>query len=67
MNLQDDEGRTALFFAGKNNAVQIVEVLLNNGAMDLRNKDGKSALDIARELNNKKIVIKLEKHFTIEV
>ena len=67
VNLQDDEGRTALFFASKNNAVQIVEVLLNNGVMDFRNKDGKSALDIARELNNKKIVMKLEKHFTIEV
>ena len=46
-------GNTALIWAVQNNCYNVVKYLLNNGAnLDIKNNNGKTALDIAIEKNN---------------
>ena len=48
--MKDQDGNTALMKASKNGRIQVVELLLRKGAqINFKNKDGKSALDLATE------------------
>jgi ankyrin repeat protein len=56
VNLQDNEGYTALMLAVKNNLADIVKYLLDNGAkIDIKDFDGKTVLDYIKESTNKDI------------
>jgi ankyrin repeat protein len=68
VNLQDQEGRTALIWAAfgdggtKDSRVAVVKLLLANGAdVNLRNSAGKTALMIARDKARLEIVQLLQK------
>jgi ankyrin repeat protein len=48
---------TALMYACQNNQKEIVDILIKNGAdVERKNKDGKSAIDIAQAAGNQEIV-----------
>lgn len=50
IDLQNDDGMTALMWAAENNHLGAVRILLENGASSkLRNKDGKTASDLAKD------------------
>ena len=52
INIQDHDGKTALMYAVENRDINSVRILLNrNARIDLKNKEGKTALDIAK-INN---------------
>ncbi len=56
INLQNDSGYTALMFACRSNAKEVVMYLLNNEAnKELRNDDGRRAIEIALENDNLEI------------
>lgn len=63
MNVQDEEGRATLYYGGASNEDVIAQVLLSNGAMDLKNKRNICALDIARIKKNERMAQKLEEFF----
>ena len=66
VNLQDNGGRTALYYASESecNEIDIVDILIKNGTKDLKDKiNNKSALDIAKEKRHEKIVKLLQAHF----
>jgi hypothetical protein len=49
INMQDANGMTALMYAAQNNHVAIIEELLKeNSDISLKNKQGKTALDLAK-------------------
>ena len=57
INLQDEEGWTALITATFYNDPEIVKILIDAGAkIDLQNNEGKTALDIAKEYDYQEIV-----------
>ena len=57
MDVQDNEGHTALMRAAKNGNAEIVEFLLANGARtDLVNCEGKTVLAIAESLNKLNVI-----------
>ena len=57
INLQDEEGWTALITATFCNDPAIVKLLLKAGAkLDLQNNEGKTALNIAKEYDYQEIV-----------
>ena len=61
MNIQNRKGETALMIAVSNQYINIVIYLIEKGAdVTIRNNNGKTALDIAREKNFDKIVSLLE-------
>ena len=70
VNEQDESGRTALFWAVENynkekNKIDVVDFLIKNGAMNLKNKFDETPLDIARKypISNQLIIRKLEDKF----
>ena len=57
VNLIDDFGNTALYYACENGDYKTAELLIKNGAnIDVVNEDGKTPLDIAREKGSDDIV-----------
>ena len=61
-HLQDDFGWTCLHFAVFNNHLPSVRVLLeHNVDVHVRNKDGRTALDVAKRHNRRHLVEELEK------
>jgi len=58
---QDDQGNTALHYAVKNKATDIVsELLLNFADHSLKNHEGKSPLQLAHDLKDKSILNAME-------
>jgi len=50
VNLQDLDGNTALHIATLNNNIDVVKLLLENGAdKEIKNKNEKTALDFAKK------------------
>ena len=61
MNTRDDAGETALMLAAEVGNVKAVKRLLNAGAdRTLLNKEGKTAVDLAREQGHDRVVALLE-------
>jgi len=57
---EDEPGFTALMFACRNGGADIVELLLTHGAdASYANRQGETAMDIARERRNKDVILKL--------
>ena len=57
LNLQNEDGTTALMFAVSSNHKEIVKLLIDAGAdINLKDNDGDTALDFAKEKND---IIKL--------
>jgi len=63
VNVQNKIGNTALHRACFYNEIDVVKILLSNGAMDLKNVSNESASDFARRQKHEKIVEILAKHF----
>ena len=63
VNIQNNVGDTALHWAAYKNHLDIVDILLENGAKDLKNEWNQTALTIAKEKEHKEIVKKLEQYF----
>lgn len=58
LNLQDANGDTALMHAVSNNRLELVDLLLNNGAdHSIQNEDGNTALDLATTQGKKDIEV----------
>jgi ankyrin repeat protein len=56
VNHTDCDGQTALMYAGSNNHAEVVRVLVNARAdINLRDNDGRTALDITRSCYNIRI------------
>ena len=54
-------GKTALHFASEKNHFRVIQILLANGAkVDVKNEEGKTALQVAKQRGYKKTVSKLE-------
>jgi ankyrin repeat protein len=58
LNLQDEDGNTALMIAVNNNNLKIVKMLIKAGA-NLKNNEGLSAIDIMSEKTDRNIRILL--------
>lgn len=57
VNLQNQEGRTALIMASMSNCYKVMKLLLENGAnANIKDITGKEALDYAKENNNTDII-----------
>ncbi len=63
VNTQDREGMTPLHYTTANGSYpEIIQILLSQGAdRTLMNNNGKTALDIAKEMGNKKMITILSK------
>lgn len=60
VNLQDNDGRTALMYACKNNNIEIARILmLNEANINIQDCDGKNALMHCCTLENNEDIIKL--------
>lgn len=65
INYQDSLGYTALMYASMNGHMEIVKLLLENGAdTSIKNNDGKTALILAFENNHIDIVDLIEEFDT---
>ncbi|EAY04798.1 hypothetical protein TVAG_305480 [Trichomonas vaginalis G3] len=63
INVKDEDGKTALHIAAKNNNKETAEVLISHGAnINEKNKDGVTALHYAAENNNKETAEVLISH-----
>ncbi|KAH8120309.1 ankyrin repeat-containing domain protein [Phellopilus nigrolimitatus] len=63
INGLDEFGFTALHLACDRGSVRIVELLIRKGAdVGIKDEDGFSALDLAREANHEDIILLLESH-----
>lgn len=56
VNIQNSFGETALHRAVLCDQIDIVKLLIENGARDLKNKSNKTALEIAKEYYKKKMI-----------
>ena len=65
INIQDRWGNTPLWYAiynGKGN-YELVELFIKYGAdPEIKNKVGKSSVDFAKDINNKDLILMLEKY-----
>nr|XP_053654674.1 serine/threonine-protein phosphatase 6 regulatory ankyrin repeat subunit B-like [Cherax quadricarinatus] len=52
VNCQDDYGQTPLYYAVRNNNIDIVQMLLNNSRCDPRNKGNNHITELSCEINN---------------
>lgn len=63
INAVDKENNTALILASKFGYDEIVKILIENGAdINIKNNDGKTALDYAEENDYKNIIELLKNH-----
>lgn len=57
INIQNEEGLTALMFAVQGNHLELANLLIKEGAeKNLQNKYGKTALDFAKQNENKEMI-----------
>ena len=63
VNKQDVGQDTALYKAARYNYISIVELLIKNGAKNLKNKNNETALDYARQSKREEMIKLLESHF----
>lgn len=67
INNTDGQGRTPLFWASYSGYSDVVRYLIDQGAnVNIKNQDGKTALDIARDKSHYIIVMLLEKEINKE-
>ena len=57
LNIQSNDGWTALHLAAQGGYVEIIELLLDSGAdLNIQNNGGWTALDIAKDHNREQVV-----------